>query len=100
MRDTSTGESISADTFIDESDVGRAHGATYRRNSAAIIIVCGDWPPGRKTLSGGEPAAILRVDPETAHLTLSRLEGIGFSRTVSGKGVYVRPPRDWPEVGR
>lgn len=92
MAATAPGQPV--DGTVDDGNVRRA--AEIMRDR----IVCGDWPPGRKILSGDELAAILRVAPETAHLALSHLEGIGFLRTVSGKGVYVRPPTDWPQVGR
>jgi DNA-binding FadR family transcriptional regulator len=59
-------------------------------------IVCGDWPPGRKILSGDELAPILRVDRRAVHRALSHLERIGYVRTVPGRGTYVRPPADWP----
>ncbi|GAA4609187.1 hypothetical protein GCM10023195_36790 [Actinoallomurus liliacearum] len=59
-------------------------------------IVGGDWPPGRKILSGDELAPILRVDRPTVHRALSHLERVGYLRTVPGKGTYVRPPADWP----
>ncbi|MEV5705136.1 GntR family transcriptional regulator [Actinoallomurus sp. NPDC052274] len=59
-------------------------------------IVGGDWPPGRKILSGDELAPILRVDRWAVDQALSHLERIGYLRTVPGKGTYVRPPADWP----
>jgi hypothetical protein len=69
------------------------------RRAAEIMrerIVSGDWPPGRKVLSGDELAPILRVERRAAHRALSHLERIGYLTTIPGKGTYVRPPTAWP----
>lgn len=85
---------LPVDRVLGEGKVHRAAGIMRDR------IVRGDWPSGRKILSDDEPAAILRVDPDTARLALSHLERIGYLKTVPGRGVYVRPRTDWPEAVR
>ncbi|GAA4634144.1 hypothetical protein GCM10023196_074520 [Actinoallomurus vinaceus] len=75
---------------VDDANVRRATEVMRDR------IVCGDWPPGRKILSGEELAPILQVDRRAVHRALSHLERIGYLRTVPDRGTYVRPPSDWP----
>ncbi|GAB3987556.1 hypothetical protein GCM10029978_106830 [Actinoallomurus acanthiterrae] len=78
---------------------GRSADDVNARRAAEVMrdrIVCGDWPPDRKILSGEELAPILQVDERAVHRALSHLERLGYLRTVPGKGTYVRPSADWP----
>jgi hypothetical protein len=80
----------SVDGVVDEANARRAAETMRDR------IVGGDWPPGRKILSGDELAPILRIDRRAVHRALAHVERLGYLRTIPGKGTYVRPPSDWP----
>jgi Bacterial regulatory proteins, gntR family len=58
-------------------------------------IITGDWRPGRKILAQHELARIFDVRHQTIREAVSHLRQRGYLLTVTNKGTYVRPPRDW-----